>query len=348
MSALRAGLIGCGAIGSRYDEGRSTDSPRANAPLYTHAGMLSALPEFELVAIAEPDQQRRAACRTAWGVPTAYAGHREMLARERLDVLCLATPDETHAALLADILELARPCAIFTEKPLAATASEARALGLRCEAAGVALLVDHVRRCDSNHLALRDFLSGSGLGPLRTVVGHYVRGIRHNGCQLVNLLRFFVGEPLCVQAFGLAQGSVADDPSLDLRLVFADGCTALVAAQDRAGYAYSLFETEFYGDRGRLRLDATGRDISLELAEPYAEFPGFTRLAQAPSPWPKETYGAAMLRAGRELARAASGQPLELALGWREAARDLEIIEAALASALAGGAEIALPAPQGL
>jgi len=339
---LRAGLIGCGAIGSRYDEGRAADGP-----VYTHAGMFALAPGIDFACIAEPDPARREACRSAWGV-AAYADHRKMLARERLDLVGLATPDETHAVLLVDVLDLAKPRVVFTEKPLAQGAAEARALGARFEAAGVALLVDYVRRHDENHAALRDFLAGGGIGRVHTARATYVRGIRHNGCQMVNLLRFLLGEPLRVRAFGPDQGSLPGDPSLDLRLEFPDGAVAQVAALDRAGYAFSSFTAEFAGDTGVLHLDATGRDIRLERVEPFAEFPGFARLAPAPTPWPVETYGRAMLRAGEEIVAAAAGRCPVPRSNWREAARDLEIIEAALASARAGGADIGIPAPRDL
>lgn len=333
----RTGLIGCGAIGSRYDEGKG-----AANPIFTHAGMFSALPQFELACIAEIDPARREICRSAWSVPAAYGDHREMLRRECLDVIGLAVPDDVHAPVLNDILDCSRPKAIFTEKPLTKNSAEALAIGARCEAAGVALLVDYVRRYDANHRALRNFLSRGGLGRIHTVHAQYVRGILHNGCQIVNLLRFLLGEPVRVCAFGLTQGSIPGDPSLDLRLTFGSGAMALISAMDRNGYFYSVFELEIAGDKGRLHLDATGRDIRMELVVPYDEFQGFSRLAPSPSPWTKETYGEAMLTAGQEISRAADGDLANLENSWREAMRDMEVIEAAMASAAQNGAAVNL------
>jgi predicted dehydrogenase len=340
--SLRAGLIGCGAIGSRYDEGRTEDNS-----IFTQAGMFSATTEIDFACITEPDPVRRKACQAAWKVPVAYADHLEMLDDAPLDIVGLATPDETHATILEDILAHSKPKVIFTEKPLCESAAKSNALGLRCETAGIALIVDYVRRHDENHTALRHFLSTGGIGQLHTVSAYYVRGIRHNGCQMINLLRFFLGDPVRVRAFGLAQGALKGDPSLDLRLEFAEGLVAQVMAMDRKGYSFSAFETEFSGDRGRVRLDATGRNIRLELIEPYPEFPDFNRLTTTNTPWPKETYGQAMLRAGQEIVRVANGEAGEIVNNWREASRDIEIIEAAITSAMMDGIPVNIPPANG-
>ncbi len=332
---LRAGLIGCGAIGSLYDE-RPLDERNA---VYTHAGMLCATPEIEFVCIAEIDAKRREACQSFWQVATAYHDYREMLKEQRLDVIAVATPDETHAAIIRDIVALACPRVVFTEKPLAATAAEARELGLACESARISLLVDYVRRYDSNHREVRDFLLQGGIGHVHTVTGQYVRGIRHNGCQLINLIRFLFGEPTMVHAFGPWQGSFADDPSLDVRLEFENGLVAQMIAQDRSGYSFSVFDLEITGSKGRIYLDATGRNIKLYTVAPHVEFPGFFSLKPKTSLWPKDTYGWAMISAGRQIVNTVRGKT-DLTNIWREAFRDLEIIDSALTSAVQGGIKV--------
>lgn len=333
----RAGLLGCGAIGSAYDEGRSPDGP-----LFTQAGMFSDADAFELACIADPDPLRRQACARAWGVEKAYASHRELLRHEQPQVLGVATPDDTHDAILEDILDLARPRAVFLEKPLASDAARALEIGLRYDAAGVALVVHYVRRHDETHRRVRELLGNGGIGRVHDVRAQYVRGLRHNGCHAVNLLRFLFGEPLRVRAVGLEQGSVSGDPSLDVRLEFPRGLVAQLAAMDRLGYCYSVFELEISGDAGRLRLDATAEEVALFRVEPYAQFPNFSRLVPAPSGM-GGSYGHALRAAARELDLLAADPGLRLENHWREALRDLEIIEAAMASAMAQGAAVELP-----
>ena len=95
---LRAGLAGCGAIGSGYDEGR------AGRQVYTHAGMYSRLPMFELAAMADPDPERFARAGGCWGTRGLYPGVEGMLREEELDVLSVATPDRTHPEVLECVL----------------------------------------------------------------------------------------------------------------------------------------------------------------------------------------------------------------------------------------------------
>lgn len=333
----RAGLLGCGAIGSEYDECRSPDGS-----VFTHAGMLSSSNAFDLACIADPNSRRRHACAQAWRVEKAYASHQELLRHEQPQVLVVATPDDTHEAILEDILNLARPLAVFLEKPLARSTAKGREIGLRYEAAGIALVVNYVRRHDETHRRVREFVSRGGIGRVHGVCAQYVRGLRHNGCHAVNLLRFLFGEPLRVRAVGLEQGSIPQDPSLDVRLEFPHGLVVQLAAMDRLGYCYSVFELEISGDAGRLRLDATAEEVALFRTEPFAQFPNFSRLVPAPSGM-GGTYGNALRFAARELDILAADPGLRLENHWREALRDLEIIEAAMSSAMAQGTAVELP-----
>ena len=333
----RAGLLGCGAIGSVYDERRSLDGP-----VFTQAGMFSTSNAFELICIADPDSRRRQDCAQAWRVEKTYASHQELLRHEQPQVVGVATPDDTHEAILEDILDLGQPRAVFLEKPLARSAARGLEIGLGYEAAGIALVVNYVRRYDETHRRVRDFVARGGLGRVHGVCAQYVRGLRHNGCHAVNLLRFLFGEPLRVRAVGLEQGSMPLDPSLDVRLEFPCGLVAQLVAMDRLGYCYSVFELEISGDAGRLRLDATAEEVTLLRTEPSTLFPNFSRLVPAPTDM-GGTYGNALRAAARELDLLAADPGLRLENHWREALRDLEIIEAAMASAMAQGAAVELP-----
>lgn len=79
-----------------------------------------------VVAVADPKIEAARARARAFGVPAVYASVEEMLERERLDALDVASPRETHAhncRLAAD-----RGLAILCQKPLAPTLAEAEAL----------------------------------------------------------------------------------------------------------------------------------------------------------------------------------------------------------------------------
>jgi len=105
MDALRAGLIGCGAIGRN------------------HAATLDQLGE-EIVAVADIDPDARESVAADFGVSDTYEDYERMIAESDLDLVVVAVPNALHpdcavAALDADL-------DVFVEKPLAATLEGAR------------------------------------------------------------------------------------------------------------------------------------------------------------------------------------------------------------------------------
>ena len=66
----------------------------------------------------------------------------EMLADPKLDAVIIATSVPTHAALALRALDAGKHC--FVEKPLALTASDARAVSDRAAERGLTLMVDHL------------------------------------------------------------------------------------------------------------------------------------------------------------------------------------------------------------
>ena len=105
---LRIGIAGAGAI-SQF-----------------HLAGWRALPDVDLVAICDPDDDRAAARAAEFGIPTRYTDFAAMLAAERLDAVDIITPVGTHAPLT----RLAADAGVHVccQKPLCATVAEAREL----------------------------------------------------------------------------------------------------------------------------------------------------------------------------------------------------------------------------
>jgi myo-inositol 2-dehydrogenase / D-chiro-inositol 1-dehydrogenase len=102
---LRYGIIGAGMMGGE------------------HALDLAALPDAEVVALADPvpaSLEWTTAC-VGHAVDT-YADHRELLQRDDLDAVIIATPNDTHRAILDDVL--ATDLAVLVEKPLCTTVAD--------------------------------------------------------------------------------------------------------------------------------------------------------------------------------------------------------------------------------
>jgi predicted dehydrogenase len=325
---FKVGIIGCGNIGGRYDENGTENN------IYTHAGMYHQRKEFNLVCAADTNVERLKQFGRYWNVERLYKDCVELFKKETLDIISIATPDETHHKLILEALQYNPPQLVFTEKPLSINLQQSIDIYEQCKKKNIKLIVDYVRRWDENHQSVKKFLQDGKLGSVQTVLSYYVRGLRHNGCQMINLIQFLFGSIKSVQAVGATDlGTFKEDTSQDLRLILEDGTPVYMIALDQKGYGYSIFEMDIIGQDGRLRLLDGGQRFQLNKVTADPQFSNFNKLSKTGSPWEKSTYGKAMTRAGEEISSFLKGQSSVLENTVEKAIDDLCVIEAALESA---------------
>ncbi len=111
---LRYGLIGSGMMGQE------------------HIRNLTLLDGCEVTAIADPDAGMRAlSVETAGGRAKAFSDHKEMLSSGLVDALVIVSPNDTHHAILLDVLDTGLP--ILCEKPLCTTVEHCREVSAKAE-----------------------------------------------------------------------------------------------------------------------------------------------------------------------------------------------------------------------
>src|SRR3954453_14409795 len=118
MTPLGIGMVGTGNIAGGY----ARDIP-------TH-------PEIRLIAATDLDQARAAAFADEHGIK-AYGTLDELLADDRIDIVLNLTVHHAHFSVTKQALEAGRH--VYSEKPLALTASEAQELVALAAARGVRL-----------------------------------------------------------------------------------------------------------------------------------------------------------------------------------------------------------------
>ena len=94
-----------------------------------------------------------------------YADWKEMLAKEALDVVSVATYAPVHAEIAVACAEQGIR-AIYCEKPIATRLPDAEQMVAACDKTGALLVLNHQRRFNLNHRRLRDLIAGEGLGKL--------------------------------------------------------------------------------------------------------------------------------------------------------------------------------------
>jgi predicted dehydrogenase len=113
MRALRFGVIGTGMMGCE------------------HLRNLLALPGVEVVAAADPNEEPRGWARLTVGDDHPLAvgtDHHDLLGRDDLDAVVVASPNHTHAAVLADVFAARPDLHVMVEKPLCTTVADCRAV----------------------------------------------------------------------------------------------------------------------------------------------------------------------------------------------------------------------------
>ena len=324
---MRAAVIGCGRIGSELAE-------TAHAlGVQSHAGAFAASAHTELVAVCDADPARATRAGELWGVP-AFVDVGDLLRSARPEVVAVATPDATHAAVARAVLAAHGVRGALVEKPLALDAAEAQALVALALREGVALAVHYPRRTAPPYLELARRIESGALGNLQHVHGLYTAGVAHNGTHWFDLVRMLAGEIAWVEAAdGLGEGG--DDPTLDVALGLAGGARGGLAGLPRT--AHATFELDLVGTAGRARLTEIGWHLALEEAGPSPRFPGYRELAPA---WEAaDALHDAVLYAVEDLVSSIEEGREPRATGT-DAVAALAVADAARASAAAGGARV--------
>jgi predicted dehydrogenase len=150
---IRVALIGYGYAGRTF-----------------HAPLIRATPGLELAVISSraPDRVRGdlpgvavvPSPADAWAIPS-------------IDLVVIATPNDTHAPIATAALEAGKHVVI--EKPIAPTLAEARDLASLAQRLNLVLAVFQNRRWDGDFLALRDLVARAALGDVTHFESHFDR-----------------------------------------------------------------------------------------------------------------------------------------------------------------------------
>ena len=138
--------------------------------------VLKAIPDFELIALADPTPEFRDHAATLAGAAVrAYADYRDLLAKERdVEGVIVITPTFLHAEPSIAALQSGRH--VLCEKPMALTIEQANQMIAASEKAGKALQIGLQMRYDPLYRRMSDLVHGGEIGKLQYVSGTLFRG----------------------------------------------------------------------------------------------------------------------------------------------------------------------------
>ena len=197
MKKIRVGIIGCG--------GRCQ----------SHIHSLLQMDDVEIVAIAEPIEERRLAGSQKTGAKRLYKDHNELFAHENhdtLDVLYICVEPTAHTNIEETAVEMGIP--FLVEKPMNMDVAKAEALSKKIEEKGLLTAVGFQDRYLDLMEMVKEELPRHKAGGL--VYGAWIGGIpgvwwwqKKSTCggqlveqniHLLDGLRYLYGEPLSVYA----------------------------------------------------------------------------------------------------------------------------------------------------
>jgi predicted dehydrogenase len=150
---LNIGIVGCGKIADG------------------HAEEIRKIACARLIAVCDIEPILATRLATRHGVPHCYTDFDRMLSEQRLDVLHIATPPQSHLALAQK--SVAAGCHLFLEKPLAPNLEDARRLMDAARRAERKLTINYWNNFEAPALAFKEFVANGKLGEPVHIESYY-------------------------------------------------------------------------------------------------------------------------------------------------------------------------------
>ena len=204
-NTYRVGVVGATGIAVKHPG--PPPPPFKNEITMSHAAALALLPDTELVAVCDlvPEllEDFKAVWAREWPETATYTDYKEMLARERLDIIGVVTSDHRHADIVVDAATSGVK-GVMCEKPLATSLEDADRMIRVCAERGVPIHVNHTRRWNPLMHKVREEVRAGLIGPLSTILAYH-GGPRammfRNGTHIIDAVCFFAeSEPAQVFA----------------------------------------------------------------------------------------------------------------------------------------------------
>ena len=155
----------------------------------------------EIVAVADEDEKGRAAAATRLKAKNAYADYKEMLAKEKPQIVSVADRFlDMHRDLVVACAEAG--ASMFLEKPLCRTLQEADEMIAACEKHHVKLAIAHQTRYSPRLKVIKEMIAVGKLGDLLELRARGKEDARGGGqdmlvlgTHLFDLMRLLAGDP---------------------------------------------------------------------------------------------------------------------------------------------------------
>ncbi|MDR2068549.1 MAG: Gfo/Idh/MocA family oxidoreductase [Spirochaetaceae bacterium] len=250
MACLRCGVIGLGRLGFKHAQ-----------------NLAGRIENARLAAVSDPAEGARNNFSGRFSGVEVFADHRDLLARQDIDAVVIASATNTHGRIIMDALKAGKP--VFCEKPVTLDMAEGALLRKTLAEVKGYLMVGFMRRFDDAYLMGKKQVDSGRLGePV------YVRCVSRDpgpppiefakasgGLVLdmcvhdIDLARWFIGSEVSgISAEGAVLmwpelGGIGDIDHVDIEFRFKNGRLAHLEGSRNARYGYDI-RTEVICTRG--------------------------------------------------------------------------------------------------
>jgi inositol 2-dehydrogenase len=240
--------------------------------VYAHT-LAFTVSEVDLVAVADSHPKVVQETTARYGIPFGTTDYRELLKRDDVEAVVIATPTRTHAEVIIEAARCGKQ--IFTEKPLGESLKACDDVTAAVKAAGVKMQVGFMRRYDAAYRLAKEKIDQGVIGTpvMFKAVGRDPKSpslefakransgglILDMGVHEFDLARWLMGSEVvrvhseggCLVFHDLA--TVGDIDNACVNLKFANGGVGNIDVSRNAVYGYDI-RTEVIGSDGGLMI----------------------------------------------------------------------------------------------
>jgi myo-inositol 2-dehydrogenase / D-chiro-inositol 1-dehydrogenase len=204
-----------------------------------------------LEAVCDTDHARAKDAAGRFGAARVHTSHAELLASAGIDALLVAVGADDHCRIACDAMEAG--CAVFTEKPPAATAAEAEQMIATSERTGTICMTGFKKRFAPAYRKAREAIDRGELGNVTLLTIDAASGpyeplgrefLLDFGIHAIDLARYLGGEVEEVWARGI------DDHTYAVSLVFENGGLGVLGLSANRAWHVPTENVELTGTAG--------------------------------------------------------------------------------------------------
>jgi predicted dehydrogenase len=187
----RVAIIGSGRMGGLIED---EIAPGSFYKPYGHFPAYAAIAETEVVAVANRGAERLQRFATRFGITNTYLDYREMIEKERPDLVSVTTPSVARAEPVIFAAQHGVR-GIYAEKGLCASLSEADQIVAACKANQVAFNWGAMRRHHDGYQKLRAAIAHGDIGEPRFATMYFYTDLIKHHPHTLDLVSMLLGDP---------------------------------------------------------------------------------------------------------------------------------------------------------